>query len=218
MASVSIEDFLKGVFMLISLDGKASTGRLAQRLSVSNAAITDMSRKLAKQELINYEKYRNITLTPTGERMALDIIRRHRLWELFLNKVLNIPWEKVHDEAERLEHQTSEYLIDELEKFLGYPRVDPHGEAIPDREGNFTDSEYECLTNIDSPAKVRLKRIVEHTESTILFLNELNIALDQDFYVKEKKSDTGQVMITLNGLDSSIPLDIAAKLYVEIVT
>jgi DtxR family transcriptional regulator, Mn-dependent transcriptional regulator len=218
MASVSIEDFLKGVFMLISLDGKASTGRLAQRLSVSNAAITDMSRKLARQELINYEKYRNITLTPTGERMALDIIRRHRLWELFLNKVLNIPWEKVHDEAERLEHHTSEYLIDELEKFLGYPRVDPHGDPIPDREGNFTDSEYECLTNIDSPAKVRLKRIVEHTESTILFLNELNIALDQDFYVKEKKSDTGQVMITLNGLDSSIPLDIAAKLYVEIVT
>jgi DtxR family transcriptional regulator, Mn-dependent transcriptional regulator len=218
MASVSIEDFLKGVFMLISLDGKASTGRLAQRLSVSNAAITDMSRKLARQELINYEKYRNITLTPAGERMALDIIRRHRLWELFLNKVLNIPWEKVHDEAERLEHHTSEYLIDELEKFLGYPRVDPHGDPIPDREGNFTDSEYECLTNIDSPAKVRLKRIVEHTESTILFLNELNIALDQDFYVKEKKSDTGQVMITLNGLDSSIPLDIAAKLYVEIVT
>lgn len=214
MASISIEDFLKNTFMLINLGGKATTSKLARRLEVSNAAVTDMSKKLAQQGLIHYEKYRAITLTAEGKKVALGVIRRHRLWELFLNKVLNIPWEKVHDEAEKLEHQTSDYLINEIDKYLGYPEVDPHGDPIPDKSGNLHDQDLVCLRDVESPARIILRRVVEHTGDTMQFLNENGIALNQEIEFKSMNNDDN-LIIRLRNQELLVPLSVAEKLYIE---
>ena len=134
--SVSTENFIKSIYLLKSDYGlKANSSNLSKQLNISHAAVTDMSRKLAIKGWIVYEKYKEITLTPDGEKMALNIIRRHRLWELFLSSVLNIPVTKVHQEAEILEHQTSDFLIDKIDEYLGKPNFDPHGDPIPDFEG-----------------------------------------------------------------------------------
>lgn len=218
MASISIEDFLKNVFMLITHDGKASTGKLAQRLRVSNAAVTDMSRKLAKKNLINYEKYRGITLTGDGEKIAVGVVRRHRLWELFLNRVLDIPWDKVHDEAELLEHHTSDYVIDKLDKFLDYPEVDPHGDPIPDRSGQFPESGSVCLLDVEAPARVVLTRIMEHSEATMTFLNNLHITLGRVFTVTEKDMGNQEMIVMLDEKTVSIPYRFARYFYVDPVS
>lgn len=218
MASISIEDFLKNVFTLINLGGKATTTKLARRLNVSNAAITDMSRKLARQNLINYEKYKDITLSPEGEKIALSVIRRHRLWELFLNDVLKIPWENVHDEAERLEHHTSEYLINEIDKFLGFPQVDPHGDPIPDAKGKIADQEFVRLLDVTAPSSFILKRIVEHTTDTIAYLNDKNIGLGEELLVKEINQEKNIVFVSHMNADLEMPFDIAEKIFGEILS
>lgn len=215
MASISIEDFLKNVFLLINLGGKATTSRLSKRLMVSNAAITDMSRKLAAQGLINYEKYRAITLTDDGEKIALSVIRRHRLWELFLNKVLDVPWEKVHDEAEKLEHQTSDYLINEIDEYLGFPEVDPHGDPIPDKSGNLQSQDLVRLTDVKLPSNLILRRIVEHTSETMHFLNTNGIELNQEMALKTINPESKAVLISLNGKYLNIPVSVAEKLFIE---
>jgi DtxR family Mn-dependent transcriptional regulator len=215
MASISIEDFLKNVFSLINLGGKATTSKLAKRLRVSNAAITDMSRKLAQQGLINYEKYRAITLTPEGEKIALSVVRRHRLWELFLNKVLDVPWEKVHDEAEKLEHQTSDFLINEIDKYLGFPEVDPHGDPIPDESGNLQNQDLIRLTEVKLPSTLILRRIVEHTGETMQFLNDHQIELNMEIVFKSLLPEQNTVLIALNGTNLEIPVSVAEKLFVE---
>jgi DtxR family Mn-dependent transcriptional regulator len=181
---------------------------------VSNAAITDMSRKLATQGLINYEKYRSITLTENGEKIALGVIRRHRLWELFLNKVLDVPWEKVHDEAEKLEHQTSDYLINEIDKYLGYPEVDPHGDPIPGKAGNLQHQDLVCLTDVKFPSRMILRRIVEHTGETMKFLNENGIELNQEIEFKSVNNEN-QIIIYLRNHDLRVPFSIAEKLFIE---
>jgi len=215
MASISIEDFLKNVYLLINLGDKANTSKLARRLNVSNAAITDMSRKLAHQDLINYEKYRDITLSPEGEKIALSVIRRHRLWEVFLNEVLGIPWEKVHDEAERLEHHTSEYLINEMDKFLEYPKIDPHGDPIPDESGYFAKQNLTRLTEVTIPANVKLERIVEHTGVAIEFLNNINCGIGQEISVGIIDKETRKVFLTISGNDVIMPFEVAENLYVK---
>jgi len=215
MASISIEDFLKNVYSLINLGEKANTSKLARRLNVSNAAITDMSRKLARQNLINYEKYRDITLTTEGEKIALSVIRRHRLWEVFLHEVLGIPWEKVHDEAERLEHQTSDYLINEIDKFLDYPKLDPHGDPIPDESGFFDKRNLTRLTEVITPVKVKLERIVEHNGVAIEFLNNINCGIGQEITVGIINKKTRNVLLTISGDDIIMPFDVAENLYVK---
>lgn len=215
MASISIEDFLKNVFLLINLGGKATTTKLSKRLMVSNAAVTDMSRKLAGQGLINYEKYRAITLTEKGEKIALSVVRRHRLWELFLNKVLDVPWDKVHDEAEKLEHQTSNYLINEIDKYLGFPEVDPHGDPIPDESGNLLQQNLVRLTDVENPSILILRRIVEHTRETMHFLNANGIELNQEIVFKAVVSESGSLLISLNGQDLVMPFSVAQKLFIE---
>ena len=215
MASISIEDFLKNVCALINLGDKATTSRLARRLDVSNAAVTDMSRKLAQQGLIHYEKYRAITLTSGGEKIALSVIRRHRLWELFLNKVLDVPWEKVHDEAEKLEHQTSDYLINEIDKYLGYPGVDPHGDPIPDKSGHLQEQDLVCLKEVKPPSRMILRRVVEHTGQTMQFLNKNRIELNQELQLKSINHEN-QLIIHLRNQDLPVPFSVAEKLYIEI--
>lgn len=134
--SVSSENFIKTMFSQAQLT-KPDTrpGTLAKILNISNAAATDMARKLSTKGLINYAKYKALSLTPKGEQMAVSIIRKHRIWETFLHKTLKLSLHEIHREAEILEHLTSDFLIDKIYEFLGNPTVDPHGDPIPDKMG-----------------------------------------------------------------------------------
>jgi len=217
MASISVEDFLKNVYVLKSFGYRASSSALAKRLMVSNAAVTDMSKKLSKQNLIVYQKYRDIQLTHDGEVVALGVIRRHRLWELFLNKILNIPWERVHDEAEKLEHQTSEYLIDEIDRYLGYPGVDPHGDPIPDRFGNIIQNNYVKLSELESRANLLVRRIKEHYGETMTYLNQIELKLDHEISYIDAIPNKDALLILIDGNEVEMPVSIAENIFVEII-
>ncbi len=136
MLSFTEENYLKAIYHL-SNDGHqgVTTNMIADHLSMRAASVTDMIKKLATKEVVKYEKYRGVNITPTGKRQALNIIRKHRLWEVFLVDKLKFQWDEVHDIAEELEHIKSDLLIKRLDEYLDYPRVDPHGDPIPDEHG-----------------------------------------------------------------------------------
>ncbi|MEN8194662.1 MAG: metal-dependent transcriptional regulator, partial [Bacteroidota bacterium] len=137
MPSISKENYLKAVYQLCQNSANSvSTLALAQKLNITNAATSDMAKGLLKQGFVNYKKYKGVSLTSKGKEIAVGILRRHRLWELFLMQSLELGWEEVHNEAENLEHQTSDFLIDKIDDYLGNPQFDPHGEPIPQKNGS----------------------------------------------------------------------------------
>lgn len=133
--SSSKENYIKAIYHLEAEESVVSTNALARQLSTKPASVTDMLKKLQEQELIDYAPYRGVNLTEKGKILALQVIRKHRLWEFFLVEKLNFGWEEVHEIAEELEHITSKKLIDRLDEFLGHPKLDPHGDPIPDANG-----------------------------------------------------------------------------------
>ena len=137
MNTLAEENYLKSIYHLSLNAESVSTNQLAALLNTSAASVTDMLKKLADKQLINYARYQGVSLTPAGEKIALHIIRKHRLWEYFLVEKLDFKWDEVHEMAEEMEHISSTELIDRLDKFMGYPIYDPHGDPIPDSKGNF---------------------------------------------------------------------------------
>ena len=131
----SEENYLKAIYHLQSQEGTVTTNVLAERLQTKAASVTDMMKKLSAKKLLHYKPYYGFSLSPEGKKVALFIIRRHRLWELFLSQKLGFDWEEVHQLAEELEHVSNKVLIDRLDEFLGFPPFDPHGDPIPDSKG-----------------------------------------------------------------------------------
>ncbi len=140
MLSITEENYLKAIYKILERTGgkDASTKIISIELGTSPASVTDMLKKLSDKELLKYEKYYGVSFTKEGQRYALDLIRKHRLWEYFLSTQLKFNWDEVHEIAEQLEHVKSEELIDRLDAFLDYPKYDPHGDPIPNKNGNFT--------------------------------------------------------------------------------
>ncbi|MEM5563493.1 metal-dependent transcriptional regulator [Psychroserpens sp. AS72] len=137
--SVAIENFVKAIYNNDNHDIKnTKPGNIAKKLGISNAAATDMAKKLAAKDLLNYEKYQELQLTEKGTKMALNVVRKHRLWEAFLFKMFDMSLHDIHREAELLEHQTSDLLADKISSYLGHPKFDPHGDPIPNADGKIT--------------------------------------------------------------------------------
>lgn len=137
--SIAIENFVKAIYNNNSHDARnTKPGNIAKKLGVSSAAATDMAKKLAAKDLLHYEKYQELQLTEKGKKMALNIVRKHRLWEAFLFKMFDMSLHDIHKEAELLEHQTSDLLAEKISEYLGHPKFDPHGDPIPNAEGQIT--------------------------------------------------------------------------------
>lgn len=214
--SVSTENFIKSIYLLKSDYGlKANSSNLSKQLNISHAAVTDMSRKLDKKGWIVYKKYKEITLTPDGEKMALNIIRRHRLWELFLSSVLNIPVTKVHQEAEILEHQTSDFLVDKIDEYLENPSFDPHGDPIPDVEGKFPKNNNISLADGQQGKKYRITRVLQQNDSLIDFLIKNGVHLNTEITIEEKFQDASSMAISLNGKPIILNKEAIACIYVQ---
>ena len=172
------ENYLKAIFKISERSQKsASTNAIAHHLNTSAASVTDMLKRLAEKMYINYERYKGVTLTSEGSKLATQLIRKHRLWEVFLVKKLRFTWDQVHDIAEQLEHIQSEELIMRLDAYLDYPKFDPHGDPIPNADGKFTIRSQTPLSEMHSGQEGSLVGVKEHQSDFLQYLNSQHVKL-----------------------------------------
>ena len=207
--STSEENYLKTIYHLQTKDDNVTTNELAEKLHAKPASITDMMKKLKTRKLVNYQPYQGFRLTSEGRKVALGIIRRHRLWEYFLAEKLKFSWEEVHEVAEQLEHVSSKKLIDKLDEFLAYPKFDPHGDPIPDTDGRMEPSKQISLSDmpVNKPAKICY--IANQSELLLEHLQEKKIKLGATVILKRKFSYDDSLEIKL---DNKIMLTISSEL------
>lgn len=199
MNSFAEENYLKAIFKLINLVGNAaSTNSIAEEMQTKAPSVTDMLKKLAQKKLIIHEKYQGVTLTPKGEKTALNIIRKHRLWEMFLVEKLNFKWNEVHDVAEQLEHIQSDKLIDELDKLLGFPKADPHGDLIPDAQGKLPVQKSKPLSKFALKEKCVMTGVSNHSNTFLTFLDEIKIGLGNTITIQEIVAFDHSLKIMIN--------------------
>ena len=185
--STSEENYIKAIFHL-QKDGIVTTNELAAELQTKPASVTDMLKKLSAKKLVHYQAYHGFTLTVEGRKVALVIIRRHRLWEYFLAEKLKFSWEEVHEVAEHLEHVSSKKLIDKLDEFLGFPRFDPHGDPIPDASGKIETSKQICLSDLPLNVSALVCYVSDQSNEMLDLLGHKKIAIGTKIEVKRKFS------------------------------
>ncbi len=197
--SISKENYLKTIFHLQTEKETVTTNELAAALQTKPASITDMLKKLKKQRLLNYERYKGFKLNNEGKKVALQIIRKHRLWEYFLVNKLQFGWNEVHEMAEDLEHFSNKKLIDRLDAFLGYPKTDPHGDPIPDINGKFNRQKKQMpllKLALNKPASVLA--ISPQTTEILELLQHKNILIGSKIMIKKKFSFDDSLEIKIN--------------------
>ncbi|MBV6512817.1 MAG: Transcriptional regulator MntR [Ignavibacteriaceae bacterium] len=216
MKNVSTEDYLSVIYKNRNESGEIKPNVIADKLSISNAAVTDMVKKLSKEGLINYTPYKGISLTEEGNSYAKTLVRRHRIWELFLFQIVGLPWEKVHDEAEKLEHCASDELINRMEEMLNFPEFDPHGDPIPDKNGRIPVSPSQFpLTLAGKGAVVSVLRVNDSDNSFLAHISNLGIDLKSEIFVKEVINYDGSMVAECNGNTFTISQKTASNIFVE---
>lgn len=186
--SSSKENYIKAIFHLQEEAGIVTTNALARQLDTRAASVTDMLKKLKTQKLLLYEKYQGFKLSPEGRKMALQIIRKHRLWEFFLVEKLQFGWEEVHDMAEELEHISSKKLVDRLDEFLGFPKSDPHGDPIPDINGKFSQRKQVSLLDLKLNVSAIVSNISDQSPAMLELLSHKGLGLGTKLEVKKRFS------------------------------
>ena len=184
--SSSKENYLKAIFHLQEEEGVVTTNALANELQTRAASVTDMLKKLKTQKLLLYEKYKGFKLSNEGKKVAVQIIRKHRLWEYFLVEKLHFGWEEVHEMAEELEHISSKKLIDRLDEFLGFPKTDPHGDPIPDSLGKFAMKQQICLALVPLNVLVEVSKISDQSFEMLELLKHKSISIGTKLEVRRK--------------------------------
>ncbi len=198
MTSLAEENYLKAIYKIHEKTGTVvTTSSLAENLNVSAASVTDFVKKIAVKKLVSYEKSKGVKLTEQGRFIAVNIIRKHRLWEVWLVSKLNFKWDEVHEIAEQLEHVVSDELIEELDKYLGYPATDPHGDLIPNAKGQFAKSSSKPMLDCSAGAKVKLIGVSEHSNSFLQYLTKNNLKLGDKITIEaiEEYDATFQVKV-----------------------
>lgn len=194
------ENYLKAVFYICKIDGQAaSTNAIAARLSTTAASVSDMIKRLADKDLLVYEKYKGANLSEEGQLIALKLVRKHRLWEVFLVEKLGFKWDEVHEVAEQLEHIKSPELIAKLDSFLNYPKYDPHGDPIPDADGKFENLSLKKLNQCKENEEVVFLGVSDTSADFLQYLNLLGLSLGQSFKLGKKfPFDQSQELILLS--------------------
>lgn len=216
MVSLTVENYLKAIYQTcVGQDGKpAATGQLAIALGVSPGSVTSMLKTLSEMGLVQYTPYEGVELTESGSRLALRILRRHRLIELFLVDTLGLTWDEVHEEAERMEHAMSDLLIDRIDALLGYPEVDPHGDPIPQADGTIRPSQGRMLAACDVGDEFRLTRVLDQSADFLRFLSETGLPLGTHGRVVANRAEAGTVTVEVAGQETTLGREAAEKLLV----
>lgn len=211
------EDYLKALFHLIveSEADKAGTNQLAEYLGVSPASANNMLKKLKGKALVAYEKYGKLELTGQGKAVAVRLIRKHRLWETFLHQHMNFSWDEVHGVAEQLEHIQSPKLIAELDRFLGFPRRDPHGAVIPGADGEYDTPPKATLSSLQAGDACRLVAVDDSSEALLRYVSRIGLALNSRIQVEEIHEFDGSLAILVEGVLTMVSKQFADRVFVE---
>ena len=216
MLSFTEENYLKALQKIVLDSGieKVGTNELATALLVTPATANNMLKKLKEKELVDYEKYGKITLTTTGRKKALDIIRKHRLWETFLFEKLEFSWDEVHEVAEQLEHIQSEKLVDKLEKLLEYPDFDPHGDPIPNKKGAVKVQVKKTLSDVAVGSSCKMVAVKDDSSSFLQYVVKVGLELNSQIVVVSKQEYDAITVIAVNGVKSSVSQMFAENIFV----
>jgi len=216
MRNISKEDYLSVIYKSSNSNGEIKANQIAEKLNVSGAAVTDMLLKLSRDGYVDYKRYKGIKLTQSGEDFARSMVRRHRIWEVFLNQIVGLPWDKVHSEAENLEHSSSDELIDRLEEMLNYPEFDPHGDPIPDRNGKIPKGNLGTpLSNINPGKIVKVNRVHDFDSSFLQYISKIGIELNKEITVVDSLEFDHSLLIEVDERETSISNKVAANIFVS---
>lgn len=209
-----VEDYLKAIYAIGKGSGPAATNEIAQRLALAPASVSGMVRRLADQGLLAYERYHGVKLTETGRRAALRTLRRHRVIEAYLARALGMSWDRVHDEAERLEHAASDELIDRMAAKIGEPMVDPHGAPIPTRDGAVDETEHMSLAELMVGKSGVVARVADEDPQVLRYLGELSIRPGTQITVKARAPFDGPITLAVGKQELSIGPALAAHVLI----
>ena len=223
MISLAEENYLKALLHLSSLEHKneteisvgVGTNELAEYLSLKSSTVNEMLKKLKEKKLINHEKYKKITLTLSGERNGLRIVRKHRLWETFLFTKLDFDWIEIHEVAEQLEHIKSEKLIEKIDRLLGYPNFDPHGDPIPDKYGKLPQRITKSLSAADKGARCVVLAVSDTSKDFLSYLKDLNISIKTEIVIIDKIAYDKSIKIQIKYEQYSLSRKVANNLLVD---
>lgn len=216
MFSFSEENYLKAIFHLErNYPSGVSTNALAEQMETKASSVTDMIKKLSEKGLVAYRKYQGVKLSREGRATAVQVLRKHRLWEVFLVEQLDFSWDEVHEVAEQLEHIQSDKLIRELDRFLGFPKRDPHGDPIPDEKGNFSVVNRELLSDLEKEETGICVGVKDSSPAFLQYLDKNKIALGDEIKVLEKESFDESLLIRIKERELRISRMIAHNLYVK---
>lgn len=212
--SQAVEDYLKTIYTLESEGEGASTSSIAESMDVSSASATNMIKRLSKMGLVDYRSYRGATLTNAGRKIALEIIRHHRLLELYLLEVLGYSWDEVHDEAEKLEHHISEQFEDKIAELLDNPTHDPHGDPIPTKEGVMPKMDAESLTEAEIGQSYIVSRVRDQDPELLRYLEKIGLLPGVKVEVKKKEPFNGPITILIEETEQALGHEMATKIFV----
>ncbi len=184
MNSLTEENYLKALYNISNETGEVNVTELSKRLQIKMPTVTSMMKKLAEKKFVNYQSYKPVNLTEKGKKEARLIIRKHRLTEMFLVENMKFGWEDVHDIAEQIEHIQSPVLFEKMDELLGYPKIDPHGSPIPNRDGKVVWKEYDKLSDCNTGETVRLSAVINTSSEFLKFLNSRDMSLGLKIKIK----------------------------------
>ena len=212
----SAEDYLKAIYHLQEAGGAVSTSGLAEALGVSSAAATKAMRLLAERKLVHHKPYHGATLTDSGTKRALKVIRSHRLLELFLHQILGYRWDEVDDEAERLEHHVSDEFLDRVDRLLEYPEIDPHGDPIPSSEGELAACSVRSLADCEPQERVVIARVRDKNGAALRYLAEMGLRPGVSVEVLDKQPFNGPLTLGVAGETYAVGQELAGFVFVRV--
>lgn len=215
MISLTEENYLKAMFNLSQVTGEVFVNDLSKELDIKMPSVTSMVKRLASKNLVNYQSYKPLTLTEKGEKLALSIIRKHRLTEMFLVEKMGFGWEEVHEVAEQIEHIHSPKFFAKMDEMLGYPTVDPHGSPIPDSHGNIHQKTYQNLANFNKGDKVKFVAVTNSSDDFLKFLNSKEINLGLVLEILDKEDYDHSMTISFNDKTIVLSQKVTQKILVE---
>jgi DtxR family transcriptional regulator, Mn-dependent transcriptional regulator len=214
--SHAAEDCLKAIFLLAQEEHGANTSALAERLGISPGAVTKMVKKLAGLRLVDHSPYRGVTLTAAGEKVALEVVRHHRLLELYLQEALGYTWDQVHNEAERLEHVLSEEMEEKIDALLGRPAHDPHGDPIPSREGTVAPPAATRLSDLPDGRAATVARVQNNDPELLRYLGRLGLYPGAVVSVRSREPFSGPLFIRVGEAEHAIGREVGDSVYVHL--
>lgn len=210
------ENYLKAIYHLENLSSTdVSTNALAEEMQTKASSVTDMIKKLADKNMVSYVPYQGVSLSKTGRAYAVKVVRKHRLWEVFLLEKLNFSWDEVHDVAEQLEHIKSEKLTDKLDEFLDFPKLDPHGDPIPDKEGNFEKIEKTSLADAQQGLAYVCVGVHDSSSDFLRYLDANHISLGTTLKILHKEPFDNSVKIQYDDTELVVSENVAKNLFLK---